>query len=120
MKLDTLRVALAERLPSDPSNPGLGAGAFTGIQCLGRSEREALVPSSRGADSSPWGDTETWSRVGTLKPETSGRQFSRLDEVLHVLTWLEFPLASKGSSISRSLLLGTFEELRRHSRGSSF
>merc|ERR1719370_975765 len=81
MKLDTLRVALVERLPSDPSNPRLGAGAFKGIQCLGRSERETLVPSSRGADSSPWGDTETWSRVGTLKPETSGRQFSRLNEV---------------------------------------
>ena len=27
MKLDTLRVALAERHPSDPSNPRLGAGA---------------------------------------------------------------------------------------------
>ena len=27
MKLDTLRVALAERFPSDPSNPRLGAGA---------------------------------------------------------------------------------------------
>ena len=79
MKLNTLRVAPAERLPSDPSNPRLGAGAF--IQCLGRSEREALVPSSRGADSSPWGDTETWSRVGAFKPETLGRQFSRLDEV---------------------------------------
>ena len=68
MKLDTLRVAPAERLPSDPSNPRLGAGAF--IQCLGRSEREALVPSSRGADSSPRGDTETWSRIGAFKPET--------------------------------------------------
>ena len=64
MKLDKLRVALVERLPSDPSNPRLGAGP--GVQCLGRSERKALEPSSRGADSSPWGDTETWSRVGVL------------------------------------------------------
>ena len=92
MKLDTLRVALAERLPSDPSNPGLGAGAFTGIQCLGRSEREALVPSSRGADSSPWGDTETWSRVGTL--------LSLRLQVDNSVVWTRFSQGSNLAGIS--------------------
>ena len=47
MKLYTLRVALAETLPSDPSNPRLGAGAPASSAWEGLRERP-LYPLAGG------------------------------------------------------------------------